>query len=363
MKAGIITKIGKNYGAVLQAYALKQACCNLGVEAHIIKYQPESSKKSYKICRFSWGFRGAKANICSLLHYHQIKEGSKRFWKFRDEHFDFIGDYSTAQEIEVAPPECDIYISGSDQVWNPMLSFDRTYYCMFVEDDSVKRIAAYAASIGLNSLPEDIKEEFQTRLRRFHYISVRERQGQKILRALDIPSVIAPDPTLLFAKDEWDQIATDTIVEPYILCYFVSFPKGVEKLIKKIQKKMEIKVINLMTSEESNSVGDIKIRDAGPREFLGLFKNAKYIITSSFHGTVFSIINRKPFVTILYNSTRSRVVELLDTLNLTNRIISSDEENIDSYLETEFYSEETVGKIISLREQGIEILKDILRED
>lgn len=361
MKVGIITKIGKNYGALLQAYALRKVCEKNGAEAHVIKYTPQISRDSYKVCKYKWRFRGTIVNIQSLLHYADNKKSSERFLQFRDEEFHFLGDYDSYEEMKALPPTCDVYISGSDQVWNPDISFDDAFYFSCISKENVK-LASYAASIGLQSLPDELKTEFRKRVCRFDYVSVREKQAQKILAELGIKSDVAPDPTLLLNKEEWDAIACETIKEPYILCYFVSYPKGIEKVVDEVKKKYGEKysIINLMTSEDSSKIGDIKIRDAGPREFLGLFKNASYVITSSFHGTVFSIINRKPFVTTLYKSTSSRVVELLYTLSLENRIISPTNYDTHTMFKESIYDDEFEKRITNLREVGTIIIKKIL---
>ncbi len=362
MKIGIITKIGKNYGAVLQAYALKKACEKMGNESHIIKYVPDKSRKTYHVCQYPWGPRGSIANIKALTYFSKYKSSSEKFLEFREKNFDFIGDYYSYDMLCLQPPECDIYISGSDQVWNPEISFDKAFYFSFIENEN-KKLTSYAASIGLKKIPDSIEEEFKSRLEKFDYISVRERQAKTILSNMGIESVVTPDPTLLFSRDEWNKMAKCTIKGPYILCYFVSFPKGIDNIVNSVKKRMgkEYTVVNLMSSEESSSIGDIKIRDAGPEEFLGLFKNASYVITSSFHGTVFSIINRKPFMTTLYSSTSSRVTELLDTVGLSDRIVTTNTKDIDKYFASNIYTDLVETNIDNLRTNGKNVLKDILK--
>lgn len=361
MKVGIITKIGKNYGAVLQAYALKQKLCAMGADAHIIKYFPDNSQRSYRVLRYRWRFKGTLTNLKAMMRFFEHKEASKKFFEFRDQYYDFIGEYHNDEEIENKPPECDIYITGSDQVWNPIISFDRSFYCMFADNYPESRIAAYAASIGLSEIPEKYANEFYERVRKFNYISVRENQALTILNKMGIYAKLAPDPTLLLSKDDWHSISLKTIDEPYILCYFVSFPRKIGNIVKQVKENLGYKVVNLMTSEESSKIGDIKIRNAGPREFLGLFEHAKFIITSSFHGTVFSLLNRKPFVVSLYQNTSSRVTHLLNTFGLTDRIIDPACKNITPYCTTDIYSNEFEEKLKETQTYGTEILREILR--
>lgn len=361
MKVGIITKIGKNYGAILQAFALKKAFEEFGAEAHIIKYTPDISVNSYKIIKFPWGKNGTIANIKSLLHRKEIIRGTKRFYAFREEEFSFIGNYRNDNEFKMNVPQCDIYVSGSDQVWNPTISFDEAFYFTVIDKDKAK-LVSYAASIGLSEVPMKYYDEFRNRVSRFDCITVRERQAQVILSNMGIKSKVVPDPTLLLDRHVWNDIAVRVINEPYILCYFVSFPKEIKSTVEIIKNHYGIKVVNLMTSEESDSIGDVLIRDAGPKEFLGLFTNATFVVTSSFHGTVFSIINRKPFITTLYSSTSSRVTELLKSVGLLNRIFRLGVSKECDYFNQEIYSDDVEKKISDLKKKGREAIKNIISD-
>ena len=206
MNIGIITKIGKNYGALLQAYALKTAIEGLGNNVGVIRFTPDISNRSYKVCKFKWRIRGLIANIKAICHYKNNQSSTRRFLSFRDRYFNFIGEYYTYEQIKNNPPACDIYVSGSDQVWNPMISFDPAYYLMFADSFKAK-LTSYAASIGLKEIPENYQEEFKRRVSRFDFISVREPQAQKILANMGINSLVTPDPTLLLNVEMWDRIA------------------------------------------------------------------------------------------------------------------------------------------------------------
>ncbi len=360
MKVGIITKIGKNYGAVLQAYALKKKFSDMGADAHIIRYTPSNSVKTYKTCKYSWGPKGTIANAKAAVHFSEYKRATQRFYKFRDTEYDFLGNYCNDDDLEANPPACDIYVTGSDQVWNPLLSFDRAYYCMFADLYPNVRTAAYAASIGLKEIPSEFSAEFASRIKKMNYVSVRENHAIEILADMGITAEAAPDPTLLLCRDEWQSLAVKTEAAPYILCYFVSFPDGIQNVVEKFKKQLGMKVVNLMTSEESSMIGDVKIRDAGPREFLGLFDNASFVITSSFHGSVFSLINKKPFVVTLYKNTSSRVTELLDSFKCSDHIITPDCVDITPYLNVNADMDRRNTILDATRERGEKIIKTIM---
>lgn len=335
MSVGIITKIGKNYGAVLQAYALQETIKRKGLDVSIINYMPKGTRKSYRVCKYKWGPRGTIGNLKALMHYTAINNASKKFEFFKINRLNLKGNYLTYQQLQEDPPDCQLYISGSDQVWNPLISFDPAYYLMF-GSKQVKR-ASYAASIGIKKIPQNIKDVFKQRLSNFDFISVREKTAQLMLSEMGINAELAIDPTLLLDIDKWDQVAvSSTIKKPYVLCYMVSTPKYASELVSRIKKISGLPVCNIITSTFYKSFGDYQIRDAGPEEFVGLFREAEFIITSSFHGTLFSILYEKPFVSMLYENTGSRVSDFLSELNMEDRIIKSCSEFKDSFFEIDY---------------------------
>lgn len=357
MRVGIITKIGKNYGAVLQAYALKTYLERMGLNASIINYMHKQSKKTYRVCPYKWGPRGTIANIKSLMRFSVIKKSSKKFDEFKNMKLNLLGEYESYDQLLTSPPDCNIYISGSDQVWNPTISFDPAYYLTF-GSDKVKR-ASYAASIGVTQIPNDIKDEFKKRLSIFDLISVREETAKQTLSEFGIDAKTAVDPTLLLDSREWNKIAIDPpITKPFILCYMVSTPDYVQQLIALIKRQTGLPVYNIVTSSYPAPIGDYQIWDAGPEEFVGYFKNAHMVITSSFHGTVFSVIYRKPFVSMLYKATGSRVSDLLSNLGLQDRIV----EDVGSYNEDllKINFDEATNKLGLMKSNSKEIINQIV---
>ena len=151
-------------------------------------------------------------------------------------------------------------------------------------------------------------------------------------------------------------------MRPYILCYFVFVPEWANDLVTRIKKRLGYKVVNIMLTEESASIGDVKIRDAGPEEFIGLFRSAAFVVTSSFHGTIFSLLYKVCFVTVLYQSTASRVENLLKSVNLTSRIVKP-EDNIDAMVKDErdsLFTNEVQERIENLRKSGMRILQELI---
>lgn len=357
MEVGIITKIGKNYGAVLQAYALRRTLELMGHNAYVINYSHERSAKTYQVFKYKWGPRGTIANIKALPHMFLIKKGSQKFNEFKNRELNLTRLYTTLSELQDDPPKHDLYISGSDQVWNPTISFDPAYYLQFGSEDVIR--ASYAASIGIKEIPQDLRAEFIRRISQLDYISVRELTAQRTLAELGFEAKVAIDPTLLLKKNYWNSISIKPKVDkPFILCYMVSTPTFVYDLVKRVKEKTDLPVYNIATST-SKPVGDYQIWDAGLEEFLGYFHEASFVITSSFHGTIFSLINEKPFISMLYKATGSRVTDLLSNLGIQNRVIENPDEFDKRFLSLDYT--EISKKVEYLRSESLEILGDILK--
>lgn len=323
---GIVTKMSKNYGAVLQAYALKKTIEKFGFNTRIINYNGAIGNLSYNLFKREFSLNSIKVNFLRLFHYNEIKCSIERFQKFRKKYFDLTESYASIKDFRNAPPEFDVYIVGSDQVWNPQILFSPIYYLDF--GGSEKKRIAYAASFGNNNIPVDYKNEIQRLLYNFNAISVREGSGVDILKELGHVGVEVLDPTLLLEQNEWKSImqAPDDIKEPYIVCYFLHNHPKIETIVENVKKMTGYKVINIATDVGLYAVGDEQRWDIGPKEFVWLFANADYVITSSFHGTVFSIIFERKFWTVNLNPNDSRLRNILKTFNLEANLIEINQE-------------------------------------
>jgi hypothetical protein len=358
MEVGIITKIGKNYGAVLQAYALRRTIELMGYNAHVINYIHKKSVKTYHVFKYKWGFRGTIGNIKALQYMFAIKKSSRKFNEFKNRELSLTRPYTTLSQLQDNPPKHDLYISGSDQVWNPTISFDPAYYLQFGSEDVIR--ASYAASIGIKQIPKELRAEFIRRISQFDYISVRERTAKRTLAEFGFEAKVALDPTLLLKKNYWNGISIKPKVEkPFILCYMVSTPTFAYDLIKRVKEVTGMPIYNIATSTFNRPLGDYQIWDAGPEEFLGYFQEASFVITSSFHGTILSLINEKPFISMLFKATGSRVNDMLSNLGISNRAIENSDEFDKNFLSMDYT--EISQKIEHLRSESLEILGDILK--
>lgn len=320
---GIITKMSKNYGAVLQAYALMKAIERYNVDVSIINYNGAVGNDTYLLYKKGFGIRTWKFNFNRWRHRKEIQISIDRFQSFRSRYFNLGEVYKTYNEFRKNPPKCKTYVVGSDQVWNPEILFSPIYYLNFGTPET-KRIA-YAASFGKKTIHPDYHNEMERLLANFDSISVREDSGLHILRDLGYNAEVVLDPTLLLGKDEWECVASkpSNIPEKYVLCYFLHYPSNVDSLIEDIKAKTGYKIINIATDVGMRSIGDIQRWDIGPQEFVWLFQHARMVLTSSFHGTVFSIIFGRPFFTLSVTQNDARLSSLLNNLGLGNRLIEN----------------------------------------
>lgn len=330
IETGIITfHCADNVGAVLQVYALQQALRKLNVESEIIDFRPEFliipyDDKIYWINSIKkiGLLRTIKRNIIKFLHIPSIRKRISAFNNFRDKNLIISKSlYLTEEELKTNPPVYKYYISGSDQVWNPNF-FTQTgdpYFLDFAPENSIK--ISYAASIADKVAP-DLNDRFKNNIGRFNHISIREKEHLDILKELTNKSIIITlDPTLLLEKSDFANVLIEPEIEyKYILVYDLQINEELIKLANKISREKGYKVISF--SDFCNYDEWIKsFQYEGPGEFLGYVEKAELVLSTSFHGVAFSIIYNKSFYTIPHTARGSRMIELLTSIGLDDRII------------------------------------------
>lgn len=323
-KVLLVTKCGKNYGAVLQACALSQSIKKRQYSLVVLNYSGKNLSEEFRTFRRIGSFKDILYNVLLIPQYRRIKKANQRFVKFRNEHFNFTKTYGDEEEVFNNPPQADIYIVGSDQVWNPNIKFSPIYFLNFGDPNAHRY--SYSASIGINTLPHEYIPRIQNYLSSFSSISVREESAKKILNEIGVHSITTVDPALLLSKEEWTDIANEPAEENYILVYSLYKSKLLKSVAEKIKRMTHCKIVCIATSVRLQNFGDEIIWDAGPREFIGWIKNASYVVTSSYHGMLFALIFKKPFFVIPPNSTSSRFSDFLRSINMQNRIIHATEE-------------------------------------
>lgn len=340
-KIGIITLVRvNNYGAELQAFATQHALQLMGYDAEIIDYlyfiNPRHKKTKGSAPSFATPF---KLKVIAALYpwlqrYKRLKQDKtilrsrdNRFESFHKENTKFSKEYRTAESLAAAKMDYDVYIVGSDQVWNPnnYTSLD-PYFLKFVPQDKIR--ISYASSFGVSALPEHTRSYYQEALGSLNAVSVREENAVQLVE--DVAGVNAQwvlDPTLLLTGEEWKKYGKDVegLPDKYVLIYEVTPCAYVKQLAQKVAEELGCRVVRI-TCDASRQESDeevINIMDAGPAEFVWLFNKASMVVTNSFHGTAFSLNMQKDFfvVTPERKKNNSRQKSLLRLVGMEDRLL------------------------------------------
>ncbi len=326
MKTGLVTFYHiHHYGALLQAAATQRAVESLGGACEIIDYYVNQNNDLF---RAPTGLGSAAADAHTALHYKPLKTRYARFEDFSRRWLRISPHrFESFEELRAAELPYDLILSGSDQIWNPAIFPDGRFDPVFFGAFSNRRKIAYAPSFGVPRITEGMEAELRGYLEQFSHLSVRESQGAAIVRRVAgrEPALVL-DPTLLPTREDWAAMAAEHSEKGYILCYCISAPGPLEPYIRRLAAETGLPVVQLCGARRKVHPKAKCVLDAGPAEFLGLFRDASYVCTNSFHGTVFSVQFQKPFFTAvspreLAAPETSRTFSLLSRLGLTERIV------------------------------------------
>lgn len=324
-KIQIYTYKHSNYGAVLQAYALQKYLKNtFEVDVKVVDFTTDAHLKSDRLIKSTGGIiERIVISLSNILHSSELKRRIRRTISFKEKYYDQTKRYVSVVDLINNNPSADIYITGSDQVFNPNSIYMPVYYLGFKKGNGIK--VAYAPSFGISNFTPDVTEKIQPYIDDFDFISCRETVGADYLSSIvgrKVPVVC--DPTLLLTLEEWGEIAKQpSISQKYILVYEINGGDKIIKLAKKISIETGLPIICITSKTYKNYKVLKQVYDAGPAEFVGWFKDADYVVTDSFHGTIFSWIFRKMFFYFLaYEATSSRARTLLKHLECENRLVT-----------------------------------------
>jgi len=377
---GIITIVKvNNYGAELQAFALQHKLCLMGYDAEIIDYLFYKNKgfKREKISKPFYHFPLKKKikewllpyyeNLRSLPYKKNQKKRDKLFENFHKSFTKFsIKTYHSYSELYDYCPKYDIYCVGSDQVWNPSCFTSLYPYFLTFAPEGARKIS-YASSFGVRTLPTDAIQGYKRGLSGLDAISVREQSGVNLVEKIcGKKANLVLDPTLLLSRDEWRTVANHSKVpdKPYILLYVLKDSEFATQRALEIAKKQNLIVVRLCKlayKQDKEDSGIIDIIDAGPGDFVGLFDNASYVVTNSFHGTAFSINFNKQFTVVLKpnKDNNSRMLDLLTLVGLKDQIVY---EGNNKFAHTVDY--EIVNKKLSTEKQfSLDYLKRAIENE
>lgn len=332
-KVGIITfHASENFGSVLQAFAMQHILEKFGYDSDIIDFILESDMQQYKVFRVGTYKRRPAAFLIDVMYYRRNKQRKINFELFSTNFLKISSKryYAGKSNLLEVNKDYDIFICGSDQIWN-LNCLGRMvpeFFLSFADD--LKKKIAFAPS-----MPKEVSEKYFEELRsyigRLDYVSVREKSTVAYLKNIvkvENNVICAMDPTLLLDKEEYiEKFSLKRNEEQYICIYVLDYGNFNRLLIKKAQelariKKLKIKYICVRWIKE--------LKDAqyclgiGPIEFLETIYNATYVITDSFHAVVFSIHFQIPFCIYPRSGSESRVRDLLDILDLKDNVYSLD---------------------------------------
>ena len=345
MKVGIITYwiTRSNYGTLLQNFALQTFLRSLGFETFLIRTDIPlgCSRRSYYKSLLQ------KNGFFSLFHYFKSRlfckiarkissenknDEKRKFPDFVDKNLNPTKIFRSLSELEDGCPAAEIYIAGSDQVWNTYgenygaVSEQIKAFLLSFAPDSAKKISC-AASFGKSSLNMEFESLFRKELSRFDFISCREKNGVEICKGLGFENaVLQQDPTMLLSSGEYKKIASKSLApkKPYILLYLLGNDTDFSiRRLKKFAKSKNLEVV-YVPANEAQKINFHKKTFPTVEEWLGLYGNASAVVTNSFNGTVFSLIFNKPFLSVhqsgKFESQNVRIDSLLEDFGLNSRI-------------------------------------------
>ena len=328
MKIGILTfHCAINYGALLQAYALQEYLKKQNHEVYVIDYRPQYLVAPYRVY-LGYKYRSGSILERCKLFFREISVIPMR-WLRKYKFHRFIKKNINLNSLDFNNPDNDFdaFVMGSDQIWNGEITngFDLVYFGEFPAAAN-KRLLTYAASAGnLNNIVCN-KDLFAKLIGKYSLISVREKSLANYIASFS-PNVevdVVVDPVLLLGSVPFRKIATKRkIKNPYILVFSLTLDNISELRLfaRRIATQRNLQIIEMVSMSES-LLNTKQLKTESPESFISLLENADYVVTSSFHGTAFSILFEKPFNTMPVTSLASeRMSEMLSELNLSDRLV------------------------------------------
>ena len=374
----ILTKYYRNYnyGGMLQGYALYSAIKSLGYSVDIISYDVRKNANSVypSIIQQTkqYGLSAAIPKVAekviakgNFFIKDILEERTKLFDEFEAD-IDADTELYSDDSINYLKREYRVFVSGSDQIWNP--NAVRNLYLQTFVSEPYRKIS-YAASIGRDSFSDYEANIMIPAINRFGTIGVREKTAKELLSKYISQSVTTVlDPTFLLSIKEWEKVSAKRLVdEKYALVYFFSDSLEVRKKAQEFCKERGLKLVVIPYAKQEYNLSDSKgpgmrMNDVGPREFVSLIKNAEFVFTDSFHGAVFSLIHQIPFAVFERNksghvSMNSRLYDLLELFHEKDRLVNVDDFNRVTALSS-IDSEKIKKAISSWRGFSLKFLSD-----
>lgn len=374
MKIDIITLHNiNNYGSVLQTFATQEVFKTLGYETEVIDYWRENTlpektakrilEKSLRLKKidFIWKNSEVIQKLIIKLISMRIKCHQTPMSRFIKENINLTPKrYTSLNQLKKDLPEADIYVTGSDQVWNSSYNggIDRAYYLDFAPKDKMK--ISLAASIGKTNISIDEEESIKPMLEQYQSISVRESSAIELLKRIGIDSTLILDPTLLLSGQEWLKLDEKKPIcnEPYLLIYQLNSNNKMDEYAERMAQKMHLKLIRFGFNHSDKSKTGYCIMHPSVQDFINLFSNAQCVLTDSFHATVFSLNLGTDFISILPPRFGTRIESVLKLTKTQNRLLT--DYNDFSIINNNIDKAKVQGILDNKRKEDIEWLKSAL---
>jgi len=347
MKIGVVTYWhgNSNYGMIMQCWALQHKLKEMGHEPYVIRFDPERPKHirfAKKVIDMfkrvvSKGYRvEARSNDKRDL-YNTEKDKLRAFDAFRERHLHFSERYYRyASELIKYPPLADCYVAGSDQIWCMDLSIDGNAKGMFLAfgDNNIRRVA-YAPSFGRTTYNKENENYLKEALSRFNSISCREMVGVVLCRSLGFKAQKVVDPTMLLYARDYEPLCESVAYKDYVFIYSVNMSSAEDMYWSTFKEIICGKKVVVTPASGSIAGGELFGEDvaydyATPGRWLSLIKNSDIVVTSSFHGIVFSIIFNKKFAFVpikgAFAATNNRITDLLANVGLKDLMVNKPED-------------------------------------
>ncbi len=360
MKIALLTiHYANSYGGMLQAYAAKDVLSRFG-DVKILNYRTKHLEESMKVVAFPSSLRECMRAAKNIARFFPRSRLIDRFKAFQNTYLAQTDHLTSWSDLQSQSSEFDVFVSGSDQIWNPSIieSFDPAYFLNFV---SGKKKVAFASSAGSYRFREAEAEKLKTYLADFSSIGVREEDLAiyltELLQRDDIKTVL--DPTLVLNASEWRMafgIGVEPSSEPYLLVYALKLNKEGRILIDFISKRLGLRIVAIDQEPFLRYSAHEHRSDIGPQQYLELFSGASFVVTDSFHGTAFSINFNIPFITIPPHSGVNRVKTLLSAVGLEDRLVAYGAE----FPTVDVNFQQANDRLSALRAESLSFLKESL---
>lgn len=313
-----------NYGASLQAYALMRHLGEMGHQVEIIDYKPDYLSGHYRLMAAdsprvgNSKLRAALYIILKLPGRLLSRRRKRAFDRFRDKHLKLTSTrYGSYDDLRSNPPQADCFFAGSDQIWNTSRENGRdpAFYLMFAPQDAIK--ASYAASIATDTIAEDARALVQGGVSSLDHASVRESTAVELLADLGVDDVEhVLDPVFLIPKESWDALAPNRHDDDYVLVYDFEVSEEVKRVATDYAAAHGLKIHSVGPGK--CDYADTRFPHAGPTEFIALIRDAKFVVTNSYHAIVFCLIfGVNVYVSGRSEGINSRMEDLLAQFGLT----------------------------------------------